>query len=190
MVTTLGCWSDAAACASCRNRRRRSSCRAIESFMTLIATDRSSTESRARYTTPIAPSPTSSMILYLPMSGSWVSAIAENIGPNSAYCNDLGDGYRLLQRAIEQLNKLPEASRRIFGIEHLSTRNHPAMPRIVGLAGVLASPFLEGALEHLDLAVGHAIVVGGVAEVEACFGAREQAMRAGVIVLVESATVE
>src|SRR3954469_22452969 len=69
MLTTLGCWSDAAACASCRNRLRRSSCRAIDSFMTLTATVRSSTESVARYTTPIAPSPTSSMMWYLPMSG-------------------------------------------------------------------------------------------------------------------------
>ena len=75
MQTTLGCWSDAAACASRRNLTRRSSCRAIDSFITLIATVRSSTESRALYTTPIAPSPTSSRMQYLPMSGICVSAI-------------------------------------------------------------------------------------------------------------------
>src|SRR3954463_14208231 len=74
MLTTFGCWSEAAAWASWRNRLRRSSCRAMDSFMTLIATVRSRTESEARYTTPIAPSPTSSMMWYLPMSGraAWV----------------------------------------------------------------------------------------------------------------------
>src|SRR3954462_4780613 len=75
MQTTLGCWRDAAACASRRNRLRRSSCRAMDSFITLMATHRSSTESVALYTTPIAPSPTSSMMWYLPISGILWSAM-------------------------------------------------------------------------------------------------------------------
>src|SRR5205823_5080912 len=98
MQTTFGCWSDAAACASCRNRLRRSSCRAIDSFITLIATVRSRIESLALYTTPIAPSPMSSMMWYLPISGIWVSAmgsvitrsdwaVAQNIRQAARYCN-------------------------------------------------------------------------------------------------------
>src|SRR5258708_39611469 len=76
MQTTLGCWRDAAACASCRKRLRRSSCLAIDSFITLIATLRSRTESWARYTTPIAPSPTSSMMRYLPIDEMLASAMS------------------------------------------------------------------------------------------------------------------
>src|SRR6266550_789687 len=106
MVTTLGCWSDAAAWASCRNRLRRSSCRAMESFMTLMATVRSRTESLALYTTPIAPSPTSSTMWYLPMSGILTSVmvmqLAGRIGPvrifsggdDRAMKNGKGDGGR------------------------------------------------------------------------------------------------
>src|SRR2546423_15510677 len=95
-----------------------------------------------------------------------------------------------LQRVIKHLHELAEPSLRILRIEYLSAGNHPAMPRVVCLAGVFSAPLLQCGFQHLDLAAGHAVVVGGVAEVETGFDAGQQAMGAGIVVLVESAAVE
>src|SRR2546423_8613868 len=103
MQTTLGCWSDAAAWASCRNRLRKSSCRAIESFSSLTATVRSSPESLAVDTTPIAPSPTSSTMWYLPMSGIWVSAMhTRDYTVQPGRCPEYPAGRAILQRRFSE----------------------------------------------------------------------------------------
>src|SRR6185437_4055281 len=64
---TFGCWSDPAARASRRKRSRRSVSWASASLITLIATGRFRTGSVARYTTPIAPSPTRRSTSYFPI---------------------------------------------------------------------------------------------------------------------------
>src|SRR2546423_2287418 len=150
MQTTLGCWRDAAACASCRNRLRKSSCRAIESFITLMATVRSSTESLALYTTPIAPSPTSSTMWYLPMSGIWVSAMhTRDYTVQPGRCPEYPAGRAILQRRFSERgvdcrwDLAHGVYHRLAGLQqhglqiqvpldpaHHIVANHPAIPQI------------------------------------------------------------
>src|SRR5208337_3116853 len=62
----FGWFNAAAARASCSNRRRRSESVERKDGKTLIATSRPSRESRARYTSPIPPEPSSDFTSYSP----------------------------------------------------------------------------------------------------------------------------
>src|SRR5882762_2468927 len=79
MVTMLGWLRAEAARASCSKRRKRSLSEENAVGRILIATPRSKRASRARYTSPIPPAPSSSTISYGPSLVPEVRAIAHAI---------------------------------------------------------------------------------------------------------------
>ena len=83
-----------------------------------------------------------------------------------------------LKRIVEELRQLFESSFRVLRIIDAAAGNHPAVPGTVHLALVLAAPRAKRPLEFLDRLGGHALVVGGVAEVKPRFHAWQDEMRA------------
>src|SRR3954471_6441633 len=71
MGTIYGCESRAAVRASRRKRSRNGACAASSGGKSLMATGRSRRTSRARYTTPMPPRPSSRSSEYRPASASW-----------------------------------------------------------------------------------------------------------------------